>query len=124
MEDGDGDGVLRGERSISGAANTEDGLGKLGTALIVTTIQSSLGRRPRRFYFKETAVPSVYTFVLTYVLANVANAPPVAGYSRYLPRRFISSPSAAPTAPLGLLNPASSESHQFHLDLDGSRPGI
>jgi hypothetical protein len=39
-------------------------------------------------------------------------------------RRFISSPSAAPTAPLGLLFLASPEFHRFHLGLDGPRSGI
>jgi hypothetical protein len=40
------------------------------------------------------------------VLANVPNAPPVTDYSRYLPRRFISFPSAAPITPLGPFIPS------------------
>jgi hypothetical protein len=43
----------------------------------------------------------VYIFVLSHDLANVTNAAPVAGYLRDPPRRFVSSSSAAPTAPPG-----------------------
>jgi hypothetical protein len=43
----------------------------------------------------------VYIFVLSHDLANVTNAAPVAGYLRDPPRRFVSSFSAAPTAPPG-----------------------
>jgi hypothetical protein len=50
-------------------------------------------RRPptsRRFYFTEPAVPWMYIFVTSHVLAHVANAPPVAAYPRYPPRHFVS----------------------------------
>jgi hypothetical protein len=72
----------------------------------------------RRFYFTELTSPSVYIFVSSHVLINVANATPVAGYPRYPPRRFVSSPSAAPTAPLGPTFPASPGCHLVHFDLD------
>ena len=61
-------------------------------------------RRPptaRRVYFTELAVPSVYIFLTSNVLSIVANAPLIAGYRRYPPCHFASSPSATPTAPLG-----------------------
>src|SRR5271163_1516609 len=78
-------------------------------------------RRPptaRRFYLAELAVPVGYIFVTSHALTNVANALPDAGHRRYPPRRFVSSPSAAPTAPLGSAFLASSGCYQFHLDLD------
>ena len=53
------------------------------------------------FYFMELAVPLVYIFVSSHVLANVANAAPLPGYRRDPPRRFVFSSSAAPTAPPG-----------------------
>jgi hypothetical protein len=43
---------------------------------------------------------------------------PGAGHRRYPPRRFVSSPSAAPTAPLGSAFLASPGCHQFYLDFD------
>src|SRR5271154_2880877 len=55
----------------------------------------------RRFYFTELAVPLVYIFVSSHVLANVTNAAPAPGYRRDPPRRFVFSSSAAPTAPPG-----------------------
>lgn len=72
----------------------------------------------RRFYFTKPAVPWVYIFVTSHVLAHVANAPPVAAYPRYPPRRFVSFPSAAPTAPSGSAFLASPGCHRGHLDLD------
>ncbi|MCJ1472181.1 hypothetical protein MMC13_000828 [Lambiella insularis] len=51
----------------------------------------------------------------------MANAPAVAGSLRHPPRRFVSSPLAAPTAPLGSACLASPACHRFHLDLDESR---
>jgi hypothetical protein len=57
-------------------------------------------------------------FVTSHVLVNVANAPSVAGYCRYPPRRFIFSSSAASNAPLGLTFLASQECLRFHLDLN------
>jgi hypothetical protein len=82
-------------------------------------------RRPptaRRFYFTTPAVPWLYIFVTSHVLAHVANAPPVAAYPRYPPRRFVSFPSAAPTAPPGSAFLASPGCHRGHLDLDEPQP--
>jgi hypothetical protein len=62
----------------------------------------------RRFHFVELAVPLVYIFVSSHVLANVAKAAPVPGYRRDPPRRFVFSSSAASIAPPGC--------HRFHLD--------
>jgi hypothetical protein len=59
-----------------------------------------------------------YIHVTSPFLPNVANAPPVAGYRRHPPRRFVSSPSPAPTAPLGPAFPASPRCHRLHLALD------
>jgi hypothetical protein len=53
----------------------------------------------RRFYFTELAVPFVYIFVSSHVLANVANAAPVLDYRRDPPRCFVFSSSAAPDCP-------------------------
>ena len=50
------------------------------------------------FYFPNSPCLHVYIFVTPPVLANVANAPQLAGYRRRLPCRFVVS-SAAPTAP-------------------------
>ena len=78
-------------------------------------------RRPptaRRFYLAELAVPVGYIFVTSHALTNVANALPGAGRRRYPPRRFVSSPSAAPTAPSKSALLASLGCHGFHLDLD------
>jgi hypothetical protein len=77
---------------------------------------SEKGRRnltsvTRRFYFTEPAVPLVYIF------AHVANAPPAAGYPRHPPRRFVSSSSAAPTAPPRVSIPSVPGCHWFYLDL-------
>jgi hypothetical protein len=55
----------------------------------------------RRFYFTQLAVPLVYIFVSSHVLANVTNAAPVPGYRRNSPRRFVFSSSAAPIEPPG-----------------------
>ena len=52
----------------------------------------------RRFYFTKLAIPLVYIFVSSHVLANVGNVAPVAGYHRDLPRRFVFSSPAAPTS--------------------------
>jgi hypothetical protein len=74
-------------------------------------------RRPptaRRFYLAELAVPLGYIFVTSHALTNVANALPGAGHRRYPPRRFVSSPSAAPAAPLR----SAPGCHPFHLNLD------
>jgi hypothetical protein len=82
-------------------------------------------RRPptaRRFYFTEPAVPWVYIFVTSHVLAHVVNAPPVAAYPRYPPRRFVSFPSAAPTAPPGSAFLAFPGCHRVHLDLNEPQP--
>jgi hypothetical protein len=81
-------------------------------------------RRPpiaRRFYFPEPAVPCVYIFITSPVFANVANAPTVAGSRRHSPRRFVSSPSAAPTTSLGSACLASPVCYWFHLELDEPR---
>jgi hypothetical protein len=58
-----------------------------------------------------------YIFVTSHALANVANTLHSAGRHRYPPRRFISSPSAAPTALLGSAFLASPSYRQFQLNL-------
>ena len=63
-------------------------------------------------------MPLGYLFVTSHALTNVANALPGAGRRRYPPRHFVSSPSVAPTAPLGSAFLAFPNCHQFHLDLD------
>jgi hypothetical protein len=84
--------------------------------------RSSQAPTARRFYFTAPAGPWVYIFVTSHVLAHVANAPPVAAYPRYPPRRFIFCPSAAPTAPPGSAFLASPGCHRGHLDLDEPQP--
>jgi hypothetical protein len=62
--------------------------------------------------------PVGYILVTSQALTNVANALPGAGRRRYLPRYFVSSPSAAPTALLRSAFLAFPGCHQFHFDLD------
>lgn len=63
-------------------------------------------------------MPVGFIFVTSHTLTNVANALPGAGGRRYPPRRFIPSPPATPTAPLGSAFLGSPSCHQFHLNLD------
>jgi hypothetical protein len=70
--------------------------------------------------FNGTCRTSRSIFVISYVLASVANTPPVAGYRRHLSRRFVFSLLAAPTAPIRLAFLASPMYYRFHLDLDKS----
>lgn len=71
------------------------------------------------FLFDGTCRASgVYIFVTSPILANIANAPPIAGCRRHPPSRFVSSPSAALTTPLRAAFLASPGCHRFHLNLD------
>lgn len=77
---------------------------------------------PLLFHGACRALGVYYIFVTSHVLAHVANAPPVAAYPRYPPRRFVSFPSAAPTAPPGSAFLASPGCHRGHLDLNEPQP--
>src|SRR5271170_3967688 len=77
----------------------------LGSPTLQTVVRWSICRdlsckirvfalRDKRSLWAAAAVPSVYIVVTSNVLSNVANAPLVAGYRRYPPRHFASSPSA------------------------------
>ena len=68
--------------------------------------QAPIFRSLAAFILMELAVPMEYIVVTSHVLANVANALPDAGRRRYPPRRFVSSPSTAPTAPPRISRPS------------------
>jgi hypothetical protein len=53
---------------------------------------------PPLFFDGPLPCPHHYIFATCFILANVANIPPVVGYRRYPLRRFVSSSAAAPTA--------------------------
>ena len=78
-------------------------LTRLRLFISVYTIWMKKGAEARSsaFYFTELAVPLVYIFVSSHVLAKVAITAPVADYRRDPPRHFVFSSLAAPTAPPG-----------------------
>ena len=77
-----------------------------------------LGLAPAVFISRSLPCRWVYIFDASPIFANIANASAVAGFRRHPSRRFISSPSAAPTTPLGSVCLASPACYRFHLDLD------